>query len=116
MAIIGCQPDEPIEEFDCKWLDALCVQDGCHSVCFHPDGNIMVVGMVSARWVVLDVTTRDLITTHSDGNEQIECVTFSPGQSAQLPTSLTNIPFWSLPTEHLVLQYFRSDFCQLSVW
>ena len=40
----------------------------------------MVIGTVGPRWIAIDTDTRDVITTHSDGNEQIECVQFSPGE------------------------------------
>ncbi|ELT93984.1 hypothetical protein CAPTEDRAFT_152534 [Capitella teleta] len=52
--------------------------DGCHSAGFHPDGNILVVGMTTPKWSVIDLSTRDIVVTHTDGNEQIEVVTFSP--------------------------------------
>ena len=52
--------------------------DGGHCACFHPGGNIVVVGTVTARWLVIDVTTREIISTRTDGNEQLECVKFSP--------------------------------------
>ena len=57
----------------------LVFQDGAHCACFHPDGNILVVGTCSARWLVIDVNTRDIISTHTDGNEQLECIMFAPG-------------------------------------
>lgn len=50
-------------------------------MCFHPEGNIIVIGTVSARWLVIDATTREIISTRTDGNEQIECVKFSPGKA-----------------------------------
>ena len=56
------------------------LQDPAHCVCFHPDGNILVVGTQMARWLVIDLTTRETISSHTDGNEQIECVEFSPGK------------------------------------
>ncbi len=55
-------------------------QDGVHSAAFHPEGNIVVVGSVSARWIVIDTSTREIISTHTDGNEQLECMEFSPGK------------------------------------
>lgn len=38
------------------------------------------MGTVSARWLALDVTTHDVICTHTDGNEQLECMEISPGK------------------------------------
>ncbi|XP_050404187.1 echinoderm microtubule-associated protein-like 2 isoform X5 [Patella vulgata] len=54
------------------------ITDPAHSCCFHPEGNIAVVGTHNARWLVIDLNTHDIITAHTDGNEQIECLQFSP--------------------------------------
>lgn len=32
------------------------------------------------RWLVLDTETKDLVTVHTDGNEQLSVMRFSPGQ------------------------------------
>ncbi|CAI9730039.1 echinoderm microtubule-associated protein-like 2 isoform X10 [Octopus vulgaris] len=54
------------------------VNESAHCCCFHPDGHLVVIGTQTGRWLVLDLTTREIITTHCDGSEQIECVRFSP--------------------------------------
>lgn len=54
------------------------INDSAHCCCFHPDGQLAVIGTQTGRWLVLDLTTREIITTHCDGNEQLECVQFSP--------------------------------------
>ena len=59
---------------------SLPMKDGAHSCCFHPDGNIVAIGTQTARWVVLDLATHEIVSVHTDGNEQIECVQFSPGK------------------------------------
>ena len=56
-------------------------QDGAHCACFHPDSTVLIVGTVSARWLAIDVTTHDVICTHTDGNEQLECMEISPGKN-----------------------------------
>lgn len=48
---------------------------------FSPDGNVVVVGMTSGRWLALDSSTREVLAAHSDGNEAIGCVKFSPGNA-----------------------------------
>lgn len=34
------------------------------------------------RWLVLDTETKDLVTVHTDGNEQLSVMRFAPGQSS----------------------------------
>lgn len=68
------------------------IQDGAHSAGFHPDGNIIIIGTSGPRWLVIDIETRDVISTHTDGSEQIEVVQFSPdGKSVALGSRDNNI-------------------------
>lgn len=55
------------------------LQDPGHSCCFSPDGSAVVVGMETGRWVAIDTSTHNIVAEHTDGNEQIECCLFSPG-------------------------------------
>ncbi|KAH9509077.1 Echinoderm microtubule-associated protein-like 1 [Bulinus truncatus] len=57
------------------------MNDAIHSCCFHPKGGIVAVGTSVARWLVLDLATREIISVHTDGNEQIECIQYSPDGS-----------------------------------
>jgi microtubule-associated protein-like 1/2 len=53
--------------------------DGGQCVCVHPEGQIIIVSSVSSsRWYVIDVTSRDIIESHSDAAERIDCIEFSP--------------------------------------
>uniref|UniRef100_H2Z3H4 Uncharacterized protein n=1 Tax=Ciona savignyi TaxID=51511 RepID=H2Z3H4_CIOSA len=53
--------------------------DGIQSADFYPsDNNIIAVGMTTGRWLVLDSTNQELITVHTDGNEQHDVIKFSP--------------------------------------
>ncbi|XP_016854011.1 echinoderm microtubule-associated protein-like 2 isoform X4 [Anolis carolinensis] len=54
------------------------IDDAARSAGFHPSGSVLVVGTVTGRWLVLDTETRDLVTIHTDGGEQISVVSFSP--------------------------------------
>ncbi|XP_015280651.1 PREDICTED: echinoderm microtubule-associated protein-like 2, partial [Gekko japonicus] len=54
------------------------IEDAARSAGFHPSGSVLVVGTVTGRWLVLDTETRDLVTIHTDGGEQISVVSFSP--------------------------------------
>ncbi|XP_033208456.1 echinoderm microtubule-associated protein-like 2 isoform X4 [Belonocnema kinseyi] len=57
------------------------IGEQAQSVCFSPDGNIMVVGCTSGKWLVIDSETRELYSHHSDGNEPLQVVRFSPDGS-----------------------------------
>ena len=38
------------------------------------------VSHVYNRWFVFDTETKDLVTVHTDGNEQLSVMRYSPGQ------------------------------------
>ncbi|PNJ40907.1 EML2 isoform 14, partial [Pongo abelii] len=57
---------------------SLLVQDPARSAGFHPSGSVLAVGTVTGRWLLLDTETHDLVAIHTDGNEQISVVSFSP--------------------------------------
>ncbi|CAG5127063.1 unnamed protein product [Candidula unifasciata] len=57
------------------------MNDAVHSCCFHPNGGIIAVGTNVARWLVLDLSTHEIVSVHTDGNEQIECIQYSPDGS-----------------------------------
>lgn len=40
------------------------------------------VCLVCCRWLVLDTDTRDLVSMHTDGNEIISNVKYSPGKTS----------------------------------
>ncbi|XP_014664768.1 PREDICTED: echinoderm microtubule-associated protein-like 2 [Priapulus caudatus] len=54
------------------------IQDGAHAACFHPSGNLVAIATLSSRWLVVDLLTREVVATHSDGNESLSCIAFSP--------------------------------------
>ncbi|XP_033927559.1 echinoderm microtubule-associated protein-like 3 isoform X4 [Melopsittacus undulatus] len=45
---------------------------------FHPGGQLVAVGLMTGRWLVLDMTTQQPLAGGSDGNEQLSVVRFSP--------------------------------------
>uniref|UniRef100_A0A286XTP8 EMAP like 2 n=1 Tax=Cavia porcellus TaxID=10141 RepID=A0A286XTP8_CAVPO len=53
-------------------------KDPACSAGFHPSGSVLAVGTVTGRWLLLDTETNDLVAIHTDGNEQISVVSFSP--------------------------------------
>ncbi|XP_076397531.1 echinoderm microtubule-associated protein-like 2 isoform X6 [Megachile rotundata] len=54
------------------------IGEQAQSIGFSPDGNVMVVGCTSGKWLAIDSETRELYTHHSDGTEPIQVVQFSP--------------------------------------
>ncbi|TSN57714.1 Echinoderm microtubule-associated protein-like 1 [Bagarius yarrelli] len=54
------------------------IEDPARSAGFHPSGTVLAVGTMTGRWLVLDTETRDLISMHTDGNEIISNVKYSP--------------------------------------
>nr|CAB3242502.1 echinoderm microtubule-associated protein-like 2 [Phallusia mammillata] len=59
------------------WMKTM--DDGIQSADFHPTNhNVIAVGMVTGRWLVLDANNMELITVHTDGFEQHDVIKFSP--------------------------------------
>ncbi|XDA83546.1 hypothetical protein R6Z07F_013435 [Ovis aries] len=54
------------------------IEDPARSAGFHPSGSVLAIGTVTGRWLLLDTETHDLVAIHTDGNEQISVVSFSP--------------------------------------
>lgn len=48
------------------------------SCAFAPDGEIIIVGGTSGRWMTFDTQTREQLGEHVDGHEPIQAVKFSP--------------------------------------
>ncbi|XP_076832619.1 echinoderm microtubule-associated protein-like 2 isoform X2 [Brachyhypopomus gauderio] len=78
---VTCGQDKQVHLWDATshqplWSKA--IEEPSRSVGFHPSGSVLAVGTMTGRWVVLDTDTRDLITMHTDGNEIISIVKYSP--------------------------------------
>ncbi|XP_062915966.1 echinoderm microtubule-associated protein-like 2 isoform X3 [Mobula hypostoma] len=78
---VSCGQDKLIHYWDPTshqpiWSKTL--EEQSQSVGFHPSGSVIAVGMQTARWMVFDVETKDLITVHTDGNEKISVMRYSP--------------------------------------
>ncbi|XP_067680201.1 echinoderm microtubule-associated protein-like 2 isoform X13 [Haliotis asinina] len=54
------------------------ITDPAHSCCFHPNGIVAAIGTHAARWLIIDLATREIVSVHSDGSEQIETIKYSP--------------------------------------
>ncbi|XP_063061009.1 echinoderm microtubule-associated protein-like 2 [Engraulis encrasicolus] len=78
---VTCGQDKQVHLWDTTthqplWSKA--VEDPARSAGFHPSGEVLAVGTMTGRWVVLDTETRDLVSVHTDGNEIISNVKYSP--------------------------------------
>ncbi|XP_048378370.1 echinoderm microtubule-associated protein-like 2 isoform X2 [Stegostoma tigrinum] len=78
---VTCGQDKLIHFWDSTshqpvWSKAL--DDPAQSVGFHPSGSVVAVGLQTARWMVFDVETKDPITVHTDGNEKLSVMSYSP--------------------------------------
>lgn len=58
------------------WTKSL--EDTAQSAGFHPSGSVVAVGTQTGRWLVLDSESKDLVTVHTDGNEQLSTMRYSP--------------------------------------
>uniref|UniRef100_A0A8C9W7Q1 EMAP like 2 n=1 Tax=Scleropages formosus TaxID=113540 RepID=A0A8C9W7Q1_SCLFO len=54
------------------------IEDPARSIGFHPSGAVVAVGTMAGKWLVLDADTSDLVSVHTDGNEIISVVKYSP--------------------------------------
>ncbi|CAH6778040.1 Eml4 [Phodopus roborovskii] len=53
------------------------VDEPGHCADFHPSGTVVAIGTHSGRWFVLDAESRDLVSIHTDGNEQLSVMRYS---------------------------------------
>ncbi|XP_029886781.1 echinoderm microtubule-associated protein-like 1 isoform X9 [Aquila chrysaetos chrysaetos] len=54
------------------------IEDPAQSSGFHPSAPVVAVGTLTGRWFVFDTETKDLVTVHTDGNEQLSVMRYSP--------------------------------------
>ncbi|KAK3531828.1 hypothetical protein QTP70_029719 [Hemibagrus guttatus] len=78
---VTCGQDKQVHLWDVNSHQPLwskTIEDPGRSAGFHPSGTVLAVGTMTGRWLVLDTETRDLISMHTDGNEIISNVRYSP--------------------------------------
>uniref|UniRef100_H2Z3H7 Uncharacterized protein n=1 Tax=Ciona savignyi TaxID=51511 RepID=H2Z3H7_CIOSA len=77
--LTGAYDKQLMIESNLNIIKKITFDDGIQSADFYPsDNNIIAVGMTTGRWLVLDSTNQELITVHTDGNEQHDVIKFSP--------------------------------------
>ncbi|XP_047450361.1 echinoderm microtubule-associated protein-like 2 isoform X2 [Mugil cephalus] len=78
---VTCSQDKQVHLWDTHSHQPLwskTIEDPGRSAGFHPSGAVVAVGTMTGRWLVLDTDTRDLVSMHTDGNEIISNVKYSP--------------------------------------
>uniref|UniRef100_A0A671WEY9 EMAP like 2 n=1 Tax=Sparus aurata TaxID=8175 RepID=A0A671WEY9_SPAAU len=78
---VTCSQDRQVHLWDTNSHQPLwskTIEDPGRSAGFHPSGAVLAVGTMTGRWLVLDTDTRDLVSMHTDGNEIISNVKYSP--------------------------------------
>ncbi|XP_019716941.1 echinoderm microtubule-associated protein-like 2 isoform X1 [Hippocampus comes] len=78
---VTCCQDKQVHLWDTNshqpiWTKS--IEDPGRCASFHPNGEVLAVGTMTGRWLVLDTDTRDLVSVHTDGNEIISNVKYSP--------------------------------------
>ncbi|XP_028927919.1 echinoderm microtubule-associated protein-like 4 isoform X6 [Ornithorhynchus anatinus] len=78
--LLTCAQDRQV----CLWNSAehtlewtRLVDEPGHCADFHPSGAVVAIGTHSGRWFVLDAETRDLVSIHTDGNEQLSVMRYA---------------------------------------
>uniref|UniRef100_A0A4W5RED3 EMAP like 2 n=1 Tax=Hucho hucho TaxID=62062 RepID=A0A4W5RED3_9TELE len=78
---VTCGQDKQVHLWDSNSHQPLwskTIEDPGRSAGFHPSGAVLAVGTMTGRWLVLDADTRDLVFMHTDGNEIISNIKYSP--------------------------------------
>uniref|UniRef100_A0A7M4FB95 Echinoderm microtubule-associated protein-like 4 n=1 Tax=Crocodylus porosus TaxID=8502 RepID=A0A7M4FB95_CROPO len=76
------------------------VQEPGHCADFHPSGTVVAIGTHSGRWFVLDAETRDLVSIHTDGNEQLSVMRYSVDGTLLAVGSHDNFIYLYIVTEN----------------
>ncbi|OXB77960.1 UNVERIFIED_CONTAM: hypothetical protein H355_003183 [Colinus virginianus] len=76
------------------------VQEPGHCADFHPSGAVVAIGTHSGRWFVLDAETRDLVSIHTDGNEQLSVMRYSVDGTLLAVGSHDNFIYLYIVTEN----------------
>uniref|UniRef100_A0A8C5N783 Echinoderm microtubule-associated protein-like 2 n=1 Tax=Gouania willdenowi TaxID=441366 RepID=A0A8C5N783_GOUWI len=110
---VTCAQDKQVHLWDTKSHQPLwskTIEDPGRCVSFHPSGSVVAVGTMTGRWLVLDTDTQDLVSTHTDGNEIISNVRYSPDGNFLAVASHDNFVYIYAVTEN-GRKYSRAGKC-----
>uniref|UniRef100_A0A7N6AIK7 HELP domain-containing protein n=1 Tax=Anabas testudineus TaxID=64144 RepID=A0A7N6AIK7_ANATE len=114
---VTCAQDKQVHLWDAHSHQPLwskTIEDPARSVGFHPSGAVVAVGTMTGRWLVLDTDTRDLVSMHTDGNEIISNVKYSPDGNFLAVASHDNFVYIYAVTEN-GRKYSRVGKCTVSI-
>uniref|UniRef100_A0A4W6CYB3 EMAP like 2 n=1 Tax=Lates calcarifer TaxID=8187 RepID=A0A4W6CYB3_LATCA len=100
---VTCSQDKQVHLWDTNSHQPLwskTIEDPGRSAGFHPSGTVLAVGTMTGRWLVLDTDTRDLVSMHTDGNEIISNVKYSPDGNFLAVASHDNFVYIYAVTEN----------------
>ncbi|XP_034723104.1 echinoderm microtubule-associated protein-like 2 isoform X2 [Etheostoma cragini] len=100
---VTCAQDKLVHLWDTNSHQPLwskTIEDPGRCAGFHPSGAVLAVGTMTGRWLVLDTDTRDLVSMHTDGNEIISNIKYSPDGNFLAVASHDNFVYIYAVTEN----------------
>ncbi|KAK8384055.1 hypothetical protein O3P69_016056 [Scylla paramamosain] len=87
------------------------IGEPAQSAAFSNNGDVVIIGTTSGRWLVMDAETREMYSQHQDGNEPIQVLKFSPnGQYLAVGSRDNHIYMYQVSEDNR--RYTRMGRCQ----